>query len=448
MPQAPTISDSYVTDFRAFEESLPAEGPGWLREIRQQAFARFRDLGFPTARRGNERWKYTNVAPIADAAFSYPVDAGAKVTPADIRRVAPWDDGWVNLVFVNGRYSPALSAAPGELTGARVTNLAEAVRADGDVIESHLARHAVFEDDGFTALNTAFLRDGAFLYLPEGESLEKPLHLVFVTAGGAEPTVSYPRTLIVAGANSRLTVIESYVSLSSARYLTDAVTEIVLADGAQVDHVKLLLESQEAFHVASSRVYQGRDSTFSSTSFARGAAIARNDILMTLDAPGSSCHLNGLYVTSGGQHIDNYINIDHAKPHTTSRLTYKGILDGKSKAVFGGIVLVRPGADKADSHQEDKNLLLSEEAEVASKPSLEIYADDVKCGHGATAGMIAEDAIFYMRSRGLDLETASAFFIKGFASQIIDAIQVRPLRAYLERLIAEGLRGVRFGESS
>ncbi|MEE9127840.1 MAG: SufD family Fe-S cluster assembly protein, partial [Planctomycetota bacterium] len=203
-----------------------------------------------------------------------------------------------------------------------------------------------------------------------------------------------------------------------------------------------------AFHVATSRVYQGEDSVFSSTVYARGAAIARNDIQVLLDAPGSSCFLNGLYVTTGSQHIDSYINIDHAKPHTTSRLYYRGILDGESRAVFGGTVFVRPGADKADAHQEDKNLILSENAQVASKPSLEIYADDVKCGHGATAGMIAEDAVFYMRSRGLDLETATAFLIRGFARGILDSIRVDQLRSFSERLTSRALRGSRFGLAS
>lgn len=437
--------DRYLTDFRTFERGLPAKGPKWLRQVRERALSCFSELGFPTARRGNERWKYTNVGPIADATFSYPFGAGPAVELADIRRVAPWDDGWASIVFVNGRYSRALSAVPAALDGPRVTNLAEALRADGDVIEEHLARHATFEDDGFTALNTAFLRDGAFVRLPEGESLASPLHLVFLTTGDAEPTASYPRTLIVAGANSRLTLIESYVSLSSARYFTDAVTEIILGEGAQIEHYRLLLESADAFHVGTSRVYQGRDSTFSSVSFAKGAAIGRNDFRVLLDAPGGSCFLHGLYVTTGTQHIDNYINIDHAKPHTTSRLYYRGILDGQSRAVFAGVVLVRPGAVKADSHQEDKNLILSEEAEVDSKPSLEIYADDVKCGHGATAGTVAEDAIFYMRSRGLDPRTAAAFLIKGFASEIVDAVRVQPLRAHLGRLVWRALPGVRFG---
>ena len=448
MAHAIATRDRYLTDHSAFESSLPAQRPEWLEQVRKEALARFSELGFPTARRGNEAWKYTNVGPIADATFSYPFDVGAGVKPADIRRVAPWDDSWTNVVFINGRYSAALSALPPALDGERVTSLAEAALADGKVLEKHLARYATFQNDGFIALNTAFLNDGAFVHLPEGESLESPLHLVFVSSGDAGPTVSYPRALIVAGTNSKLTLIESYVSLSPGPCFTDAVTEIVLGDGAQVERYKLLLESADAFHVGTSRVHQGRDSTFSSMSFASGAAIGRNDLQVLLDAPGSSCFLNGLYLTTGSQHIDNYINIHHMKPHTTSRLYYKGILDGKSRAVFGGTVLVRPGADKTDAYQEDKNLILSEEAEVDSKPSLEIYADDVKCGHGATAGTIATDAIFYMRSRGLDLETASALLVKGFASQIIDTVRVEPLRAYLDSLISQRLAGVRFGQES
>jgi len=238
--------DRYLADFRTLEKGVSAGGPGWLRQVRQQALSRFSELGFPTARRGNEKWKYTKVGPIADAAFSYPFQPSSEVRAADIRRVAPWHDSWASVVFVNGRYSRALSAAPAALSGPRVTNLAEALLGDGDVIEKHLARHATFEDDGFTALNTAFLQDGAFVHLPQGQSLPSPLHLIFVTTGDAQPTASYPRTLIVAGANSRLTVIESFVSLSSARYFTDAVTEIVLADGAQIEHYRLLLEGADA----------------------------------------------------------------------------------------------------------------------------------------------------------------------------------------------------------
>jgi len=444
MTQAVAPYDTYLSDFRTFEDALPPGEPAWLRELRERAISRFAELGFPTARRGNEPWKYTNVAPIAEGRFAYSAATAPAVTPDEIRSGTVWDEGWHSLVFVNGRYSPALStAAPA--SGARVASLAEAVRADGPLVRRHLAQHAGFQDSGFTALNTAFLSDGAFVHLPEGVELKTPVHLVFVSTSDAGPSVSYPRTLVVAGANSKAAVIESYIGLGAARYLTNAVTEIALEDGAQVDHYKLMLEGEDAFHVAGTRVDQGRDSTYFSLSYSMGALIGRNDLRVLLDGPGGSARLNGLYVTAGSQHLDNYINIDHAKPHCTSRLYYKGILDGESRAVFGGTVLVRPGAAKTDAYQEDKNLLLSEKAEVDSKPSLEIYADDVKCGHGATAGTVTEDAIFYMRSRGLDLEKASALLIQGFASEITDTVRIAPLRAYLERLTLAALRGFKYG---
>jgi len=447
MTQAVAAPDTYLSDFRRFQAAVPHGEPAWLRELRERALSRFAELGFPTARRGNEPWKYTNVAPIAEGGFAYATGPAPSVTADGIRSGIVWEDGWHNLVFVNGRYSPALSTAAAA-GGVRVGSLAEAVRAEGPLVRRHLARHAEFQDSGFTALNTAFLSDGAFVHLPEDAELAAPVHLVFVSAGGAAPSVSHPRTLVIAGANSRATVIESYIGFGGARYLTNAVTEIALEDGAQVDHYKLMLERPDAFHVGTTRVDQGRDSTYFSLSYAKGALIGRNDLRVTLDGPGGSSYLNGLYVTAGSQHLDNYINIDHAKPHCTSRLYYKGILDGESRAVFGGTVLVRPGAVKTDAYQEDKNLLLSEEAEVDSKPSLEIYADDVKCGHGATAGTVTEDAIFYMRSRGLDLERASTLLIQGFASDITDRVRNAPLRAYLERLTLTALRGFKYGLTS
>ena len=443
MTQAVTPYDSYLSDFRAFEEALPPGEPAWLRDLRERAFSRFSELGFPTARRGNEPWKYTNVAPIAETKFAYATAPAPAVEPDDVHPAIVWDEDWHTAVFVNGRYSPALSA-PALASGARVTSLAEAVRAEGALVQRHLARYAEFQDNGFTALNTAFVSDGAFVHLPEGADLATPVHLVFVSTADAAPSVSHPRTLVVAGANSRATIIESYVGLGGGRYLTNAVTEIALDDGAQVDHYKLMLESEDAFHVGCTRVEQARDSTYFSLSYAKGALIGRNDLRVLLDGPGGSSRLNGLYVTAGSQHLDNYINIDHAKPHCTSRLYYKGILDGESRAVFGGTVFVRPGAVKTDAYQEDKNLILSEKAEVDSKPSLEIYADDVKCGHGATAGTVTEDAIFYMRSRGLDLEKASTLLIKGFASEITDTVRVPSLRAYLEMLTLAALRGFKY----
>ena len=433
MAERPTKEGKYLSDFRDFERRLPSDGAEWFRPIRQQAISRFTELGFPKARRGNEKWKYTSVVPLANATFEYPFDFNVNgLKASDLRRFAPWDDSWVNFIFVNGRYSEALSTPQAESNGVRVENLADVIAMDPDMVAEHLTGHASFEDDGFIALNTAFLRDGAFVHVPEGEAFGAPLHLLYVSTHREQPTVSYPRTLVLVDRHSKVTVIESYINLSSGPCFTDAVTEIVIDEGAEVEHYRVLVEGPDAFHVGNSRVHQAQDSTFSSTCFAKGAAMARNDLNVLLDAPGSSCSQKGLYMTTGKEHIDNYINIDHAKPHTTSRLYYKGILDGKSRAVFGGTVLVRQNAQKADAQQADKNLILSEDAEVDSKPSLLIYADDVKCGHGATAGHINEDAVFYMRSRGLDQETATVLLIRGFASEIIDAVQIESLLAYLE----------------
>ena len=449
MTQSPTKTPNYPAAFDAFREYPGADGPAWLRKLGDQAWSRFTQLGFPTARRGNEKWKYTNVAPIARAAFghSWELNPDDELLAGDLQEIVALEKGWVNAVFVDGRYSNLLSTIPVTANGIRVTSLAEAVKSDGHVVQQHLAEHAGFEEDGFTALNTAFLSDGAFVHVPEGCVSASPVHLVFVTTERGLPRVSYPRTLIVAEENAGLTVVETYVGPPGVEYFTNAVTEISVGDGAKVDHYRLLLESPQAFHVGTSRVRQGRDSTFTSGSFITGTTLARNDFQVLLDGPGASSNLNGLYLTADNQHVDNLISIDHAKPNTSSRLNYKGILDGKSKAVFGGQVLVRKDAQKVEAQQSDKNLLLSEQAEVDSKPSLLIYADDVKCGHGATAGHVDEDSLFYLRSRGLAPETASRMLIHAFAREIIEAVSLEPLREYLDRLFMRAIPGtvLKFG---
>ncbi|PKB64237.1 MAG: Fe-S cluster assembly protein SufD [SAR202 cluster bacterium Io17-Chloro-G2] len=299
------------------------------------------------------------------------------------------------------------------------------------------------DDDGLPALNTAFLRDGAFVHVPPGVAVPSVLNLIYLTTQGAHLTAVFPRTLIVAEGNSSVTINESYISvpdsLSESGHFTNAVTEIVIGDGAHVNYHQLINEGPNAYHVGHTRVSQSRDSALSSSSFVIGSALARNDVQVVLDGPGSSCGLDGLYLTKGSQHIDNLINIDHASPHTTSNLRYKGILDGNSRAVFGGTVLVRKDSQKATAHQSDKNLLLSDSAEVDSKPSLLIYADDVQCGHGATAGNIDPMALFYLRSRGLDHETASKFLIHAFAGEIIQSVELEPLRDYLDQLFQDEL---------
>ena len=440
MTQTPTKPDNYLSDFQALRQSRAADEPLWLKQLEEQAWSSFSELGFPTARRGNEKWKYTNVAPIAKTAFAYSHDSDPDVEfrADDLRRLAPWEESWINLVFVDGRYSASLSSGP-DTGDVQISSLAHALRSDSSVVEQHLAKQAGFEDDGFTALNTAFLNDGAFVHVPDGCAINPVVHLVFVTTDRSQPSVSYPRSLVVVGREARLTLVETYTNRAAGRYFTNSVSEIDVGEGSQLEHYRLLMESAESFHVGTTRVCQDKDSSVASTSFAMGAALARNDLEVLLEAPGSSCTLNGLYLTSDNQHMDNLINIDHAKPNTTSRLYYKGILDGKSKAVFGGQVLVRKDAQKADAQQTDKNLLLSSQAEVDSKPSLLIYADDVKCGHGATAGHIDDNALFYLRSRGLDRETASRMLVHAFAREIIETVKLEPLQSYLDRLFAESI---------
>ena len=424
MTQAPTRNERYLSDFRTLQDSVAANGPDWLKELRQRAWERFDALGFPTARRGNERWKYTNVAAIARGEFGF--TAGNTQTS--------------ELSFG----LPRIFAAP------------VVERDSEDAVRQHLGSLASIDDDGFTALNTAFLRDVAFVEVPDGQEAAVCINHVGGHGAAANGTraVTHPRTLIVAGRNTNLTVVERYVGSGDnidhdptgeraydpdQGYFTNAVTEVVVEEGANVDHYRVLREDHSSFHVGTTRVVQGRDSSYTSGSFSMGNRLARHNMSVLLDAPGCYCSLNGLYHTTGRQHTDNLVNIDHAKPHGTSRLNYKGILDGRSRAVFGGEVLVRENAQKSDAQQTDKNLLLSEGAEVDSKPSLLIYADDVKCSHGATSGHFGEDTLFYLRSRGLDLEAASRMLVHAFASEIIDSVRPEPLREHLDTLFNQAI---------
>ena len=404
MTQAPTAGyENYYADHQAL---AVAPGPEWLAELRAAGWARFRELGFPTARRGNERWKYTAVAPIARARFASP------------------------YIYVDDLMERSGDAAPDFGFPAAPA----AAVANDDAVRRGLGSLAPMDVDGFAALNTAMLREVAVVQsFTDGPPAAAAVNHAVPTYKEA-PVAVHPRTLILAAPHSRLTVVETYGGPAEGRYFSNAVTEIIVGEGAQVDHYRLLNQSAASFHVGVTRVRQAKDSSFSSASFALGTALARNDFAVTLDGPGTYCALNGLYYTGPGQHIDNLISIDHAQPRGTSRLNYKGILDGDSRAVFGGEVLVRRNAQKSDAQQSDKNLLLSENAEVDSKPSLLIYADDVQCSHGATAGQIDAQTMFYLRSRGLDPAAASRMLISAFAREIVDAVKPEPLREYLDAL--------------
>ncbi|MQG67773.1 MAG: Fe-S cluster assembly protein SufD [SAR202 cluster bacterium] len=441
MTQASTANQRYERQFSDFVGGNST--PDWLNTLRRKGMEGFARQGFPTARRGNEAWKYTNVAPIADASFDHGAGATSGLALDALKQVAPWDDAWTTLVFLNGRYSAQLSS-PSTGGPSQAGNLAALVRSNGTSVQARLGSLVDIGEDGFAALNTAFTDDGAFVHVPDEVSLEAPVHLLFVSTEGDRPFVTYPRVLVVAGKKSRATIIESYVDIGQAEYFTDSVAEIVVEEEAEVEHYRLLNESDSAFHVGVARIEQKDGSSFSSRAFYNSVALGRHDLGLTIN--GSECYsdLSGLYVTSGAQHVDNFVNIDHTKPFSTSRLYYKGILSGRSRAVFGGTVYVREGAIKTDALQSDKNLLLSPDAEIDTKPALFIWADDVKCGHGATAGSVNADALFYMRSRGVDLETASKLIIFGFATEIIDTVRVPGLKDFLEKTVLESLPAHRF----
>ena len=437
MTQTLSPLDTYRADILELEAIAPG-GPGWLAGLRRRGLGAFAETGFPTASRGNEKWKYTSVVPISRAVLGYAFEPGL-AGAGEIRAAAPWDEDEARLVFVDGHYAEELSNPLGS-PGLRLDRLS-AASSNGASAPHGLGSLASPGDDAFVALNTAFLRDGVAVEAQADAEATTAMHLVYVSTDREKPSASHPRTLVVAGRNSRLTVLESYVGLGDGSYLTNAVTEIVAEEGSSVEHYRYMAESANAFHVGSSYARLERDSSFRSTSFARGARIARNGLSVVLEAPGASCVLKGLYYTTGSEHIDNHIDVDHAGPGASSDQYFKGILDGSSKAVFSGRVLVRPDAQKTFARQADKNVVLSDRARINTKPSLEIYADDVQCFHGATAGAVADDAIFYMRSRGVDEKTARALFVHGFASEIVDAIELPSLRGHLDRMLSGGFTG-------
>jgi len=430
--------------FAAFREDFrrQPEAPDWLRAIRERGMSRFEALGFPTTK--NEDWHFTSVAPIADRTFraaavsasgvSSEGSTAGMVAPADLERFTFGEPKWHKLVFVNGEFAEDLSSYAGLGNAVRVSSLARALRSGTGRPERHLGKIAAFEQHSFTALNTAFIRDGAFIEIQPDTVVDEPIHLVFVSEGYGE-SVSHPRNLIVAARHSRATVIESYVSIRDSVYLTNAVTEISLGEGAHLDHYKIQRESESAFHVGTTQVRQARDSQFHSFSFAVGGALARTNIYTSLDGDAATCTLNGLYLADGKQHLDNQTSIEHIAPNCPSHEVYKGVLDGRSHGVFNGKVYVHPEAQKTDGKQSNNNLLLSPTARVDTKPQLEIFADDVKCTHGATVGRLDDMAMFYLNSRGIGPDSARVLLTYAFAADVLETIGLEPLKKQLEEMV-------------
>ncbi|MFA6563102.1 MAG: Fe-S cluster assembly protein SufD [Verrucomicrobiia bacterium] len=428
----------HLAAFDAFEKDGARRFPAWVNELRRTGISRFAALGFPTPR--HEDWKYTNVAPITQLPFKPVVNPlPVALTAADAARFAFAGLGGSRLVFVNGHFAPELSAISKSLHGVKLGSLATAMSSDAGLVKQHLGRYASASDHAFRALNAAFFADGAFIYVPTGVAVEEPVHLLFISNAGESGTAAHPRNLIVAEAGSRLKVVESYVSAGSAPGFTNAVTEIAVGEGANVEHCKFQDEKPDAFHVATIQSSLTRDSRFTSHSISIGARIARNDINTVMTGEGVECVLNGLYVASGSQLVDHHMVVDHAQPRCASHEFFHGILGGKSRGVFNGKIFVRPGAQQTDAKQTNRNLLLTNDATVDTKPQLEIFADDVKCTHGATVGRLDEDAIFYLRSRGIGHSAARRMLTQAFASNILARIGIEPVRKQLDEFLQNHL---------
>jgi Fe-S cluster assembly protein SufD len=341
-------------------------------------------------------------------------------------------DAPVRLVIVNGRFDPILSRTAGLPAGVRVGSLAGALSDSADVVPRFFGQLADFSQRAFTALNTAFARDGAFIHVADGAVVEAPIHVLFVTGAEGSPVMAHPRTLLVAGTGSQVRVVESYVGANGEIYFANAVSEVFVGENATVDHYRVQQESFDAFHVGSLHVHTARNATFSSHSFALGGRFVRNDANAILDGEGGECTLNGLYLSDRERLIDNHTLIDHAKPHCATHEVYKGILGGRSRAVFNGKIIVRPDAQKTDAKQTNRALLLTDGATINTKPQLEIFADDVKCTHGAAIGQLDDDAIFYLRTRGLTYAEARDMLIHAFAGEILARVRIDDLRTALE----------------
>jgi Fe-S cluster assembly protein SufD len=427
-------TEPQLQKFERFEQT--ASQPSWLFPLRKAGIARFAERGFPTLH--DEDWRFTNVAPIAKLPFKPVFDASRNGLTSET--VSGFIFGRLEatrLVFVNGHFNRELSSAGAQ--GVTAKSLSAALLEDSNLLEGHLGRIATGEDSSFTALNTAFFQDGAFIHIPAGRHVEKPIHLLFISTAKEQGATSHPRNLILAERGSQATIMETYVSAHDAPYFTNAVTELVLADGAVLEHCKFQDESLEAFHIAAIHAQLGRNSNLVAHSLATGARLSRNNIRTGLAGEGVECVLNGLYLTKGEQLADHHMIVEHAQPHCNSHEYYNGILDGRSKGVFHGRILVRQPAQKTDAKQTNKNLLLSEDATVDTKPQLEIYADDVKCTHGATIGQLNEESIFYLRARGIGAATARQMLIHAFAGEIIERVRHTAARAELDRIVWERL---------
>jgi Fe-S cluster assembly protein SufD len=435
-------TDWYLDAFKKFENRLNGQTSSKIHRLRKEALNSFHDLGYPTTR--HEEWKYTNVSPLIDYNFeiSKPYEPGTiKSEKLNKFQFAGLEDR--SLVFVNGHFAVELSDTSGITEQIKVLSLQKMIEEDPDQVSGHFAKYAQFTDQSFVSLNTAFIQDGAYINVPEGVVAKKPIHLIYLSVPNENPMVSFPRNLVIAGRSSEFTFIESFVSLEEGTYFTDAVCEIVLHEDSKVERIKIQNESEQSFHIAALQANQERDSRFIDHNISLGGILSRNDITSDFKGENGFCELYGMYSGNQQQHLDNHTTIDHAKPHCESNELYKGILDEKAAGVFNGKIFVRPDAQKTNAIQSNNCILLSDQATIDTKPQLEIFADDVKCTHGATVGQLNEEAYFYMRTRGIDKTNARKLLIYAFASEVVDKITYDPVREKILELFSDKLHTVK-----
>ena len=434
-PASTNVIDAYRSRFDFMnQEGRFRDQPDDLRRLREDAMDRFIKLGFPTTRM--EAWRNTNVEPLARIEFQPPVANGA----IELQAVAPFFlEGSLRAVVADGKFVPELSSLNELPKGVEIRGLADALTHMSDAVMSHLGRYAEFKDQAFVALNTAFFSDGVFISVPNGMVLERPVQVLYLSSSRDETTVVHPRTLVLAGENSQLTIMEQVVDLASETSLVNAVTEIVAGPGAVIEYTQVRQGAEGSFSIATLETYQLAQSQVTLHSATVQGGLTRNDVHAALAGEGAEVILNGLYLARGRQHVDNHTRIDHIAPHCTSRENYKGILDDHAHGVFNGRIVVHPDAQKTQASQSNKNLMLSDHALVNTNPQLEIYADDVKCTHGSTVGQVDDEAIFYCQSRGIDRETAQRLLIHGFTNEIINQVKNEAIRAILESMVADWL---------
>jgi Fe-S cluster assembly protein SufD len=428
--------ESYLASFTEFEKRASGNNSPWLRKLREDAFARFCQTGFPTTR--DEDWRFTNVSAISRTQFSLERKSDVRISVSDLKT---WqiEGACAQFVFVDGQFRADLSRLGQLENGITVSSIKEETARSAKLLEAHFGRYLDTQRDPFSALNTAFVEDGAFVHVTRGVALEQPIHLLFISTAADSPRMVHPRNLLIFEKETQATVVEEYVSLGGGTILCNSATELVAGENSTISHYMIEREDKDAFNISTLRMQLERSANVASHSLLLGGGLVRNNVHPVLAGEGAECLINGLFVGNGRQHLDNYMHVEHASPHCSSRQFYNGILDDQAHGVFHGRIVVHKDAQKTDAKQTNRNLLLSDNAQIDTKPQLEIYADDVKCTHGATIGQIEENALFYLRSRGIDEVSARRLLLMAFAGECLDRMREGSAREHAEQLIHEHL---------